>query len=674
MRAEAASSGPYVGRRAFGFEDGEVFFGRDSECRELQDLWQRESIIVLHGPAGSGKSSFLRAGVARALQESALVVLSGHASLDCSFPQAALPDYNPYTTAVLSSWYPTESLTGLAAVSITDLLSDKIQELSQSDVALPVYAIIDQLESVFRDSRAQRRREEFFEDLGAAVRIIPQLKIVLAVRSEDLHELDAFGKLLGLRRQSYYELTALDRAAALEAARRPMEETGCPYAESLAELLVDELLTARSLDLTKVPAHTWSEHVQPTQLQVVCSDLSQSARWRELPEHPDAVYLASQVERSLTNFCASIVSEVAAEIGVTPSAVGRWVKRKFITIDGTRANVAESSLASGEFQLAAARALVDQHLLIADFDAVGRSYRLANDRLISAICQVNESAVGDRVPLADTMGRLRAAGSALTAGDLDLAERHAKEALKSTDHDPWLESDAYSLLGNIAYRRGHMDVAEKHYMRAAQLREELQDQPAVGRLLGAIGRIHAMRGRHAAALEELQSAVTRLPGDLALQTEFAKVLSGAGQLQAAAAVFGTILTIEPDFTEALAGRGQIQAERGNASSALDDLQLLIRLRASSEISPGIRLSYALALARTGKTQTAMEEADVALQSAPDSGSIFLRAARVAQAAGSPRRTAELLRKAVSASDPALSSDQLREAKRLMISSLNADGS
>jgi tetratricopeptide (TPR) repeat protein len=276
------------------------------------------------------------------------------------------------------------------------------------------------------------------------------------------------------------------------------------------------------------------------------------------------------------------------------------------------------------------------------------------------------------VPALDAVAHMNAARSALATGDRDLAERHAEDALKFVGLDLHIEAEAHCFLGNVAYSRGGMDDAEKQYMQAAQIREELQDQSAVGSLLGAIGRIHAIRGRHAAALEELQSAVSRLPGDLALQTEFAKVLSGAGQFQAAAAVFGAILSIEPDFIGALVGRGEIQAERGDPASALDDLRTVMRLRPRAGLDPSIRSAYALALARTGQAKAAMHEVDAVLASAPDNGVIFLRAARVARAAGSPGLAGDLLRRAELASDPALSAAQLTETRRLLATSADPE--
>jgi Flp pilus assembly protein TadD len=174
-----------------------------------------------------------------------------------------------------------------------------------------------------------------------------------------------------------------------------------------------------------------------------------------------------------------------------------------------------------------------------------------------------------------------------------------------------------------------------------------------------------MQGNYTAALEHLYSAVTRLRGDLTIQTELANTLWRIGHAQAAAAVFGTVLAIEPDYAEALAGRGQICAERGSAAAALDDLKALKRVRPSLSGKPEVRSAYALALARAGQSEIAMQEADAALKFTSDSGPVFLRAARVASVSGASNRVLSLLRRATAASDPALYPHQLGEAKRLL---------
>ncbi|HUF62722.1 MAG TPA: hypothetical protein VMN36_11655 [Verrucomicrobiales bacterium] len=60
---------PYVGLRAFKVEDGPYFFGRDAEVDEACRLLKEGKALLVVGRSGSGKSSFVHAGVAARLQK-----------------------------------------------------------------------------------------------------------------------------------------------------------------------------------------------------------------------------------------------------------------------------------------------------------------------------------------------------------------------------------------------------------------------------------------------------------------------------------------------------------------------------------------------------------------------------------------------------------------------------
>ena len=664
---------PYVGRRAFDVRDQDIFFGRQRERGELQALWAENSLVVLHGPAGSGKTSLIQAGLAPALWKSADVPLVGCVSLGSSFPEAVLPDHNPYTLAVLSSWSPAESRTSLSQLSFTDFFRDRALTSGWSGTPAPIFAAIDQLEEIFTDARGTRYRDEFFDDLASAIQAVPRLRVLLAIRSELLAKLARYNELLAIRDQAYFPLPALNRDAAIEAVRRPTEMLGYPFAPGVAEALVDDLRTTQLAATTGEMVPITAEGVEPIQLQIVCSSLC-----RALPADVSVITfdlfdINGHADRSLADFCAEVLAEIAAEHELAILGLLTWLEATFVTSQGTRSTVPEGLPTTAGLPRSITRGLENQHLLTSEWGSGTRRYTLANDRLIAALRQLNRPSQIENIPGLDAASHLRIAVTAMAAGELVLAEKHAWQAIKVAGaEDLRLQADARSLLGNIAFERGHLDIAQEHYWRAAELSEQLRDQSAVGRLLGAIGRMHAKQGHYEAALEDLLSAVTRAPGDLTLQTELAKALWHVGQAQAAAAVFGTVLTIEPEFAEALAGRGQIRAETGNASSALDDLRTLRRLRPGMGLQPEVRSAYALALARAGRPDTAMEEVDAALASTPDNGPIFLRAARVASASGAVERATELLRRAMEANDPALSSDQLNEAYRLMKSAVRSD--
>lgn len=652
---------PYVGRCAFEARDQGFFFGRDRECGDLRELWVRNRLVIVHGPAGSGKTSLLQAGIFPLLQAEDVLPV-GRVAIGTSFPKAALPEHNPYTLSVLSTWCPAESSSTLALRSLTDFLRDRAMTGDWPVPSLGIFVMVDQLEDMFISARQAMNREEFFHDIRMALDAIPRLRILLSVREESLADLSKYTDTLFEAEAAYFLVPPLDRESAVAAVRGPMERVGLTFAPDLADRVTDEL---RTVHFTHAPIGLQQESVssvEPAQLQVVCQEL-----FRQLPSSAVGVLdIGNSIDRALASFCGDVVNEVSAERGIDALSLRSWLEQTFVAPSGTRRRVPDGSDLLADMPLAVIRALEARHLLSTEKGTDSWQYALASDRLVTAIRQLNRPAPVIEVAGLDAPALLRTAEAVFAEGDLLLAEKHVSLAIKSAiGDDPYLQVRALSLLGNIAFEQGGLDLAREHYSRAAEICEQLGDQLGVGRLLSAIGRLHAMQENYMAALEHLYSAVTRLRGDLTIQTELANTLWRIGQAQAAAAVFGTVLAIEPDYAEALAGRGQICAERGSAAAALDDLKALKRVRPSLSGKPEVRSAYALALARAGQSEIAMQEADAALKFTSDSGPVFLRAARVASVSGASDRVPSLLRRATAASNPALYPHQLGEAKRLL---------
>jgi tetratricopeptide (TPR) repeat protein len=663
----AGRAGPYPGAHPFDASDQDFFFGRDAERVELEALWRANPVVVLHGAAGCGKTSLLRAGLTPTLRAAGDVLPTGHTVLESPFPEAALPDHNPYTLAVLSAWSPGESQSNLSRLSLAGFLAERALASAWPASKPLIFAVIDQLEELFADARGSKHRDEFFKDLSDALRMIPRLRVVLSIRNEYLSDLAGYTQLLNIPGRAYLPISILPRDAAFDAVVLPMEKSGYEFAPEMADELINDLCTASMGTVTrKTPPAI--EGVEPAQLQIVCSHLFQTLPSEVSLIKFDLSDVGNHVDRALSGFCAYVVSSIAAEYEIGIQTLRDWLERTFITSSGVRRAVREGSEYTAKMPNSLIHKLENQHLLVAGLSSTRRWYALANDRLISPIRRLNKPSQDKVLPAMDASDHLRVAANSMADGELALAEKHAWHALKTAEGtDLRLLANTRSLLGNLAFKRGHLKVAEEHYRSAAELCEQLGDQSAVGWLIGAIGRMNAQRGRNIAALEDLQSAVTRVPEDLTLRTELANALWRVGQANAAAAIFGTVLSIEPEFTEALAGRGQIQAESGNASSALDDLGALQRLRPGARLEPEVRAAYALALARSGKPESAMEEVSAALAGADDNGPILLRAARVATATGAQERAAALLHQAQKASNPALSVDQLNQVQGLLSS-------
>jgi hypothetical protein len=655
MNPNSATDGPappYVGARPFKTDDREIFFGRIREAVEVADLWRRHRLTLLHGGAGVGKTSLLQAGVIPLLSDDAVDVLPlGHIAHRMTFPMAALPEQNLFTFALLSSWYPSESPTRISGLSVLDFLR-KHGRTDRFGAPLPTLAAIDQAELLFRESDPhERHRQIFLDELVETVIGQPHLHLLVAVREDHIDEMLTLAERLGEDCCTTYALGSLDRGAAIEAVRRPLDGTGHSFGTEIAEMLVDELRAIRA------PwGHTGqtTSIIDPALLQLVCAGL-----WMDLPAETNmpAKNLAFEVDRVLTEFCTQALATVAADHRLPPSEVGSWFRTAFAG-QPSIGRVPEGPEHTQGIPNAVVRAVEDRHLIRARMQSGVRWYELQHPRLIGTIDQLGDRPGPIRRP--GPPARLRAAELAQSEGDFDLARRHVEGAIRACGKgDLAILAEAECLLGNIAHEQDEAETATKHYLKAAGMFEALQNTPAVGQLLAAMGRLK-LDTKAAGAVQELRAAVDRLPNDLAVQTALAQALWHAGQTQAALAVLNGVLSRDGDTPDALRTRGEILADLGEAEAALRDLR-----RTDRAAWPSAQAAWALALAMRQPSEADRQELEEAETNAADSGPVLLRVARARRLIGDATEAAELAARALAASRPPLPPQLRDEARSVM---------
>jgi len=106
--------------------------------------------------------------------------------------------------------------------------------------------VIDQLEELFTAYPERwADRPAFFEDLAGALRDDPLLRVVLSIREDFLAQLDPYARLLPDGLRARYRLERLSAGAALRAAKAPARRAGRPFADGVAEQLVQDLQKVR---------------------------------------------------------------------------------------------------------------------------------------------------------------------------------------------------------------------------------------------------------------------------------------------------------------------------------------------------------------------------------------------------------------------------------------------
>lgn len=603
---------PYVGLRHYDAEDAGKFFGRTRESRKLTSLLLASQLVVLYGPAGVGKTSLLRAGVLAGLgRDTAQVLPVGRPLRISAFRTALVPDFNPFSFALLSSWAPDKPPGAIRGQTIPQFLESISPLYDRYGEVLPLVAVIDQFEEVFSDiPHWAPHREQFLNQLAQAAAAVDRLHLLLSMREDAVGEILPYESRLSASYRTRFQVRPLDREAALEAVTKPLEATGHSFAPNVAETLVDDLRTTTITNAVGEQRTVEAATVEPINLQVVCSAL-----WDALPDGVTTITAEhlqdhGDVEGSLTKFCSQAVRDVAAREGIPEPTVWEWLEDTFITDLGTRGAAYEGIAATGGMPNTVARALEEHRILRAEKRSGSVWFELLHDGLIEPIRRGRRLAEHLETTTGGEPGPesyLRMAETALAEGMLPLAEEYASRAASASQDNPRTWAEAESFLGKLAFDQGQAQggdraealyaTAEERYRHAAELFEVGQDPHAVGRVLGSLGQMYAERGRFVDAVNALRSALVRLQGDFDIRMSLAEALRGAGQPQAALGEYGWLLTVAPETVEALVGRGTINAEHGDPASALVDLDNAIRLQPELANRPDVESARERASAR-----------------------------------------------------------------------------
>jgi WD40 repeat protein len=205
-----APQSPYKGLNAF--EDSELdallFFGREREREIVVANLIASRLTVLYGPSGVGKSSLLRAAVARSLRE---------------LPEEPL-------VVVFSSWSEDPSVALAEAVAEADGGApdgSAAAALETVQQRRDVYLVLDQAEEYFLYHADDGGPGSFAETLPALLAAPLRINVLVSLREDSLAKLDRFtGRIAGLFSNTL-RLDRLDRQAARAAIVRPVER----YAE-----------------------------------------------------------------------------------------------------------------------------------------------------------------------------------------------------------------------------------------------------------------------------------------------------------------------------------------------------------------------------------------------------------------------------------------------------------
>jgi WD40 repeat protein len=377
---------PYVGPRPFETVDADIFFGRDREVSDLVALIVSNPVVLLYAASGAGKSSLLNAAVVGRLERDQQCEVLSVARVR-GLREEEIGDRNVFIASVLSHLTAGTS----NAQSLRSYLAGREHRETDDEFPAPRALVIDQLEELFTAYPERwADRPAFFEDLAGALQDDPLLRVVLSIREDFLAQLDPYARLLPDGLRARYRLERLSAGAALRAAKEPARRAGRPFADGVAEQLVQDLQKVR-LDTELGPKEVVGEYVEPVQLQVACRSV-----WEALPDSATEITEEHReqfgnVDEVLGTFYDEAIGAAAAASRTRESAMRSRFAERFITPLGTRGTVFWTREETGGIPAAAIKELDDRHLVRAELRAGARWYELTHDRLIEPIRASNRA-------------------------------------------------------------------------------------------------------------------------------------------------------------------------------------------------------------------------------------------------------------------------------------------
>jgi hypothetical protein len=407
--AEMARENPYPGPRSFEEQDSRNFFGRDEESRQLTSLVIAHRVVLLYAQSGAGKTSLLQASVIPDLKARKRVQVLPIARVSGDLPpgmsREEIGNVFVFNTLLSLAGHDAQP-DAVRALTLCDGLAAHFRPQTSEGRLQPALLILDQFEEIFTLYPGRTEdRAGFFRQLQDCLADNPQLSLLFSMREDYIAEFDSYVAQLPDRLRTRYRIERLAYDGALAAVKGPAEGAGLPFAEGVAEALVDNLRRIQGPAPTageelsrggesvslRAAAPVLGPYVEPVHLQIVCRQL-----WDRLP--PDRVEIRAEdvqefgdVDQALIGFYESAVAKATEQTGVSERRLREWFGEKLITPSHTRGLVYQDKVRGETEGLpnAAVSILNNAYIIRASIRGSDTWFELAHDRMVEPILRAN---------------------------------------------------------------------------------------------------------------------------------------------------------------------------------------------------------------------------------------------------------------------------------------------
>ncbi len=279
----------YPGLPPFKKSQAALFCGRDEDINRLYDIVKNESLMILFGSSGTGKSSLLNAGLSPVLEMNGFLPLNIRLQTvtdDNSTPKKLVLD----ALATFKDEIPTpKRYEQRNNVSLWETL----KTCKFPFYTIPVL-IFDQFEELFSSSKDRQR--EFLHELAEIVHTQPpndilnwlgsipvkertedqvnwcsqpRLRVLIAIRSDRFFEFNQWGHVLPQVLRTCVELLPLTKEKAYLAIREPAETEKVSTPPYFRKFSYDE----KALTTIVNRLSAGKSYVEPSYLQILCSEM-----------------------------------------------------------------------------------------------------------------------------------------------------------------------------------------------------------------------------------------------------------------------------------------------------------------------------------------------------------------------------------------------------------------
>lgn len=279
---------PYKGLMPYDEDDAAFFFGREAERDVIVANLMAARLTLLYGPSGVGKSSILRAGVARHLRQVSDEELAERGHRD--FLVVVFRDWRDDPVAGLEAAVQ-ESLRRAFPDDRLAMVPGRLAERLQSwtrQFRIDIQIILDQFEEYFLYHGDEDGEGTFALEFPRLL-TLPEIRVnvLIAIREDALAKLDRFEGRLPNLFDNFLRLQHLDRDAARVAIEEPVRQYNqlagpdqqVQIEPELVEALLDQVKTGRvtvgesGLGMVEGTESVADERIETPYLQLVMTRL-----------------------------------------------------------------------------------------------------------------------------------------------------------------------------------------------------------------------------------------------------------------------------------------------------------------------------------------------------------------------------------------------------------------